>query len=150
TLKYQYDFVDVIEQVGQPPSEGILDQGDRLTIRRLAQIDGHHRPSRLEARVRGTLRQVVLENADELAEVGIDPVTAGALALLDDDLDGAACRCQVGHRRQLRPLEDLGRRLRFRWADEHPGLAVTIHQVSQSGIDAPVQVTDRVPFLRTG
>ena len=84
TLQLEDDFVDGVEQVGHPACERIFDQRDRLDVRRLAHEDRHHRPGGFEARVRGAQRQVVLENAHELAEVGIHPIAAGALALLDD------------------------------------------------------------------
>ena len=69
TLQLQNDFIHGIEQIGYPAGEGIIDQRDRLDIRRLASIDRQHRPGGLEAGVRGTQRQIVLENANEFAEV---------------------------------------------------------------------------------
>ena len=69
TLQLQDDFVNRIEEVGHSAGERIFNQRDRLNIGRLASIDRQHRPGRLEARVRGTQRQIVLEDANEFAEV---------------------------------------------------------------------------------
>src|SRR2546426_587371 len=44
TLQLQDDLVDGVEQVGHAPGERIFDEGDRIDIRRLAQINRYHRP----------------------------------------------------------------------------------------------------------
>ena len=69
TLQLQNDFVHGVEQVGDPAGERIFNQRDGFDIRRLASINRRHRPGRLEARVRGTQRQIILEDANEFAEV---------------------------------------------------------------------------------
>src|SRR5207302_3442906 len=45
------------------------------------------------------------------------------------------------------PLEDLGGGLRPRRSDEDGGFAVTADQVGKPGLDATVEVADRVPLL---
>ena len=59
----------------------------------------------LERRVVGDDRQELVEHAEEAAVVGLAPVAAGALALLDDVVDRlAGCR-RVDDRHELRPAE---------------------------------------------
>src|SRR5207245_11530233 len=74
---------------------------------------------------------------------------AGALTLLHDNFDRRTGGCEAGHGGQLRPLEDLGRRLRVRRPDEDVRLAVAVDEVGESPLDAAVEMTDRVPLLGT-
>ncbi|HEV3399781.1 MAG TPA: hypothetical protein VG693_10870, partial [Actinomycetes bacterium] len=97
---------------------------------------------RLEARVGLGRGQELLQDGGEAAEVGLAPVAAGALALLDDRVDGGVGRGQVGDRDQLGPAEQVAGGLGLGRADEHPGLAVPLDQPGEAVGDAAVQVPD--------
>jgi DNA-binding MarR family transcriptional regulator len=79
--------------------------------------------------------------------VGVSPVAARTLALLDDLADRRESGVEVGDGDQLRPAEQLGRGLRARRADEHGGLAVAVGQRPQSVLDPAV--AERSPLSQT-
>ena len=85
-----------------------------------------------------------------MAEVGLPPVAARALALLDDQRDGGPGGIQAGDRYQLRPAEHLAARLRAGWADEHARLAMAVDQLRETVLDAAIQMADSVIVLRGG
>ena len=146
-LDLQDDFVDGIGQVGDAPGQRILDQRHLVDVRGLPEIRRHHRSRRLEGRIQGSQREEVLEDAHELAEVRVHPVSSSAFALFDNDLDRRARRRKVGDRDQVRPLEDLGRRLSLGRPNEDGGLPMAVDQVGDPSLDAAVEVADGVPLL---
>src|SRR5262249_56469415 len=88
-------------------------------------------------------RKNLVEEGGEGAEVGLPPVAARALALLDDQLDGGPGGSQVGDRHQLRPAEHLAARLRVGRADEHARLAMAADQPRETVLDAAGPMADR-------
>jgi len=100
-----------------PPAVGDLAQ------RGSAYCDLHYRregegatEDRVEARVGRAHLLAFIEDLHELPEVGIPPVTARALAPLQDRVDRSLSRVQVGDRDQVRPPEVL----RLAWARGGP------------------------------
>ncbi len=68
------------------------------------------------AGVRRLEREVLVEDAQEAPEVGVAPLAAGPLALLDDRVDGLPRGREVGDRDELLPAEVLLGRLGVRAA----------------------------------
>ena len=75
------------------------------------------------------------------------PFAPGALALLDDVLDGLTGRRCVDDRHQLWPAERVGAHLGIARADEELLLADPVGQVDDAGLDRPVEVADGVELL---
>ena len=143
----QQDLVADVEQVHHPPRHRVADQRDvRLALGR-ADVDREHRPDRVEGRVGLAELGVLVQDLDELAEVGVAPLPARPLALLQDLVDGVLRRGHVGDRDQLGPAEVGLGGLRPRRADEQPPLAVLLRQPRDPGLDGPVQVPDRGEVL---
>ena len=63
----------------------------------------HHGPDRVERRIRREHPAVLLEDLDELAEVGRLPMPARPLALLEDRVERSLGRREVGHGHELGP-----------------------------------------------
>ena len=108
------------------------------------------RSCRLEVRVRRLQLAVLVEDSDELAEVGVLPVTARPFALLEDRVDCPVGRGEVGDRDELRPVEVVARRLRSRRADEQVPLAELLRQVVDPVLDRAVEMPERREVLRLG
>ncbi len=103
---------------------------------------------RLERRVGGLDRPQLVEHRQEAAVVRRAPVAAGALALLDDVLDGLTGGRRVDDRHQLaasRTTRALS--LGLLRADEQLLLADLVGQVDDAGLDRSVEVTDGVELL---
>jgi hypothetical protein len=79
--------------------------------------------------------------------VRLDPVAPRPFTLLHDQLDRPARRRQAGDRSQFLPLEGRGDGLRARRPDENGVLAVAVAQAGKPGLDPPVQVAHRLPWL---
>ena len=148
-LDLQGDFIRGVEDIGHALGQWIFDQRDLVDVGRLAKEDRNHGTCGLEGGVGAANRQIVLQDADEFAEVRVDPIAPGALTLLDDDLDRRAGGREVGYGGQLRPLEDLRRCLRLRRSDEDIRLTVAIDEMGESPLDAAIEMANRVPFLGT-
>ena len=131
----QQDLLAHVEQVGHPGRHRVGDQRDLDLALRRADVGRDHRPDRVEPRAGLAPLLVLVENGDELAEVGVAPVAARALALLQDRVDGPLRRGQVGDRDQVGPAEVLGRGLGPRRADEQPLLPVLVGQAGKAGLD---------------
>jgi hypothetical protein len=80
--------------------------------------------------------------------VGVAPLPARALALLDDRVDRTLCGCEIGDRDELLPPEVLLGRLGVRRSDEQALRAKPIGQVLQACLDRPVELADRVELLQ--
>ena len=93
-------------------------------------------------------REVLVEDPEQPPEVGVAPLAPGALALLDDRVDGALGRREVGDRDELLPPEVLLGRLGVRRPDEQALGAEPAGQVLQAGLDRPVELADRVELLQ--
>jgi hypothetical protein len=70
------------------------------------------------------------------------PVAGGALALLDDDVDGLVRRREVGDRDEPVPLHELGAGLRRRRADEEALRAERARKPREPDVDRAVEVAD--------
>ena len=92
-------------------------------------------------------REVLVEDPQEAPEVGVAPLAARALALLDDRVDRALRRRQVGDRDELLPAEVLLGRLGVRRPDEQALGAEPAGEVLEAGLDRPVELADRVELL---
>jgi hypothetical protein len=93
---------------------------------------------------------VLVEDLDELPEMGVLPVAARPFALLEDRVDCPVCRGEVGGSDELRPVEVLARRLRSRRADEQVLLAELLRQVVDPVLDRAVEMPDGREVLRLG
>ena len=111
-------------------------------------VGRHDGPGGFEVRVRPLDLEVLVEDPQQAPEVGVAPFAAGALALLDDRVDGPLCRRQVGDRDELRPAEVLLGRLGVRRADEQALGAKPLGEVLEAGLDRPVELADRVELLQ--
>ena len=111
-------------------------------------VGRHDRPGGLEARVRPLDLEVLVEDAQEAPEVGVAPLAAGPLALLDDRVDRPPRGREVGDRDELRPAEVLLGRLGVRRPDEQALRAEPLGEVLEAGLDGPVELADRVELLQ--
>ena len=80
----------------------------------------------------------------------VTPVSARALALLHDDVDGRPRRSQVGHRKELLETLIRGGRLCLCGTDEEAGLPHPLHQPCDPLLDRPIQVPNRLEVLHVG
>ncbi len=85
---------------------------------------------------------------EQASEVGLAPLAAGPLALLDDRVDRSRCRRQVGDGDELLPPEVLLGRLGVRRPDEEPLGSDPIGEMLETGLDRPVELADRVELLQ--
>lgn len=81
--------------------------------------------------------------------MGRPPVAAGALALLDDLLDGCVRGPQVRHSHQFRPVKQLGSRLRARRPDEHGAFPQPVDEMAEALTDAPVEMSHSREILHS-
>ena len=101
----QQDLVAHVEQVPAARRDALADLRHRLLLPTAPDGGEHHRSDRLDSRVRRDHLAVLVEDLDELAEMRLLPVTARALALLEDRVDRLLCTGQIGHHHELRPAE---------------------------------------------
>ena len=146
----QQDLVADVEQVRHPGGERVADQGDVGVALRRADVGCHHRAGRLEFRAGLDQLLVLIEDVYELAEMGVSPVAARSLALLQNLIDRELRAGQVSHSDQFRPAEVRGGCLRSWRPDEQPVLAMQLGQVRETRLDGPVQVADRREVLAAG
>jgi len=134
----QQDLVAHVEQVPAARRETLADLRHRVVV--LTAPDGgeHHRPDRIELRVRRDHLAVLVEDLHELAEVRVLPVTARALALLEDRVDRPLRTGDIGHHGELRPAEVVGDCLGPCRADEQVLLADLVSEVPKPLLDRPI------------
>lgn len=84
------DLVQAAAEVGDPRRERILDEDSRLDVRGQPDVRGFDRTGRVEARVRNLHGKEVLEDPNEHAEMGFDPVATRPFALFHDQMDRPA------------------------------------------------------------
>ncbi len=138
----QQDLVGHIEQVHDLGGDRIVGQRDVDVAVARPDVDREHRAGRHQAAVRLAGPLELVQDLDELTEVGVFPVPARSLPLLKDLVDRPLRGGQVGHRDQLTPAEVLLRRLGPRRPDEQPLLAVLRGQVRETRLDRAVHVPD--------
>ncbi len=80
--------------------------------------------------------------------MGVAPLAAGSLALLDDGVDRLPRRVEVGDGDELRPPEVLFGRLGVRGPDKEALRAKPLGQVFQACLDGPVELADGVELLQ--
>src|SRR6185437_15449947 len=109
-----------------------------------------HGTSRLESRILRTHGVVLVPDLEEAAVVRVPPVATGPLTLLDDLVDRRECRVEASNGDQLRPVDQLGRRLGTRRSDEDGPLTELVSQPAQPALDAAVQMPDGQELLASG
>ena len=120
--------------------------GDAGRLR--SDVGRHDGPGGFEGRVRPLDREVLVQDPQQAPEVGVAPFAPRALALLDDRVDRALCRRQVGDGDELLPAEVLLGRLGVRRPDEQALGAKPAGEVLEAGLDRPVELADRVELLQ--
>ncbi len=146
----QQDFVAGIEQFGDASSDGIGDERDLVRIAWRSCVSGDHGSRWLKPRILLFHVEEFLRDVQKFAEVRLAPVTTCSLPLFDNRLNGLLCRSQIGDRDQLGPAEVLLGGLRAGRTDEDALLAILLHQVTESLLDATVEVADRGKVLGLG
>ena len=138
----QQDLVADVEQVTAPGRHSLGDSRDGFVV--LAAPNGreHHRADRIELGVGREHLAVLVEDLYELAEMGLLPVAARALSLLEDRVHRLLCAREVGDRDELGPAKVRRARLGARGPDEQVLLAELLSQVSEALLDRAVEVTD--------
>ena len=127
---------------------GVRDHRDRSReVERLPREGRHDRARRLECRIGGAQRVVLIPDREEAAVVGVLPMAASALALLDDLAHGPQRGVEIGDCDDLRPPEQLRRRLRAWRADEQRSLAKVVRQPRQPVLDPSVEMSDGEELL---
>ena len=116
-------------------------------VERLAGVGGEYGAGRIELRVTLAQRVELLPHPQEPTVVGVLPVAAGTLALLDDLSDCGQRRVEPGDRDHLRPVQQLGGGLGARRPDEHGPLAEPRDERPQPVLDPAVEVTDGQELL---
>jgi hypothetical protein len=144
----QEQLVGDIEQIGHPRADRIADQRHRLVVAVTApHLCRQDRADRVETGVVGRHLAVLVEDLDELAEVSRLPVAARALALLEDRVDRALRRGEVGHGHELRPAKVVGRRLGPRRTDKQPSLTVLLGEMREAVLNRAIKMADRGEVL---
>src|SRR5262245_32823627 len=101
------------------------------------------RSCRREVRVRRSQLPVLVEDLDEVPEVGVLPLAPRPFSLLQDRVDCPMCRGEVGDGDEFLPVEVLARRLRSRRAGEQILLAELVRQMVDAVLDRAVEMPDR-------
>jgi hypothetical protein len=146
----QEDLVADVEQIRAQGRHAIADEGDRGVALATTHGREHHGADRIGRRIRREHLAVLLEDLDELAEVGRLPVPAGPLALLEDRVERLLSRGEIGHGHELRPVEVGARGLSARRPDEQVALAELVGEVRQAVLDRAIEVADRGEVLELG
>jgi hypothetical protein len=91
----QDDLVADVEEIRAEGRHAIPDEGNRIVVLAATHGREHHRPGRGERGIRRNHSTVVVEDLDELAEVGLLPVPTRPLALLEDGVERSLGRRDV-------------------------------------------------------
>src|SRR5215469_7130366 len=146
----QQDLVAGVEEFGDASCHWIGDDGDRVRIAWRSHERRGHWSRWLKTWILLLQVTVLLHDSQESAEVRLAPIAACSLPLLDNRLDGLACRSQVGDRDQFGPAEVLLCGLRAGRADEDALLAVLLNQVTEPLLNATVEVANGGKLLGLG
>lgn len=138
-----------VEQIGAAGRHRVADER-HLGVFARPDVGHQHRAGRVEVRIGFLQVQVLIQDGDELTEMGVLPRPPRALALVQDLVEGLAGGGQVGDRHELGPTEVGGGGLRLGRPDEQALLTVLGRQVIEPLLDRAVQVADRGEVLEAG
>src|SRR5215212_9554198 len=132
----------ILARIFRPHRHGYESRVGRFSVARRPHPCRRKRPRELEVGIPPLELEVLDQDPEEHAKVGVVSVAPGPLALLDDRLDRRMCRGEVGHRDQLGPPEVPHGGLGLWRSNEDSVLSVLLYQALEALFDPPVEMTN--------